>query len=264
MPCLPSSERALRAIARLTLAAARPPETAEHAVPAVADLAGGVLPEYLAKRVLGGYDLPFPAGGLADTIEQAVVIADRLGYPVALKAQSAQLSHKSDAGAVVLRVVDADAVRAGWQRLHDNVAAYDPGLHLDGVLVEKMGTPGIELIVGARNEPGWGPVILVGFGGVTAELHKDVRLLAPDLPADQIVTELYRLKSAALLSGFRGSPPLDVPAVAELVARLGAIMLANPRIAEIDLNPVVVQPAGAGVLALDALMLTTASAPSAG
>jgi len=111
------------------------------------------------------------------------------------------------------------------------------------------------MIVGARHDPQWGPVLLVGFGGVTAEVLRDVRLLAPDLSAAAVIDELERLKGAALLHGHRGAPALDVAALADLVVRLGALLRAQPRIREIDLNPVIVYPRGQGVRALDALML---------
>ena len=97
---------------------------------------------------------------------------------------------------------------------------------------------------------------LAGFGGVTAEILKDVRILTPDLPDDAIIRELYRLKNAPLLRGFRGSPPLDVDAAARVIATLGRLLLAEPAIREIDLNPVVIYPDGEGAVALDALMLT--------
>jgi len=122
------------------------------------------------------------------------------------------------------------------------------------VLIEKMGARGTELIVGAKNDPEWGPVILAGFGGVQAEILQDVRLLPPDLPVEAIEAELHLLKSGALLRGFRGSPALDVRAVAELIARLGQVLMGSPAIREVDLNPVVVYPAGQGCVALDALM----------
>ena len=104
-------------------------------------------------------------------------------------------------------------------------------------------------------------MILAGFGGVTAEILQDVRLFTPDLPVDAIVRELHQLKQAVLLRGFRGSPALDVEAVAQIIATLGRVLLAEPSIREIDLNPVIVYPEGKGAVALDALMLT---APKAG
>ncbi|WP_174297693.1 acetate--CoA ligase family protein, partial [Sphingomonas bacterium] len=147
-----------------------------------------------------------------------------------------------------------------WARLHADVAARAPGLALDGVLVEAMGARGIELIVGARNDPDWGPVILVGFGGVQAEILKDVRLLPPDLTPAAIVAELRALKSGALLDGWRGSPALDVEAVAGIIAALGRVLRGTPAIREIDLNPVVVYPRGQGAVALDALILADVAA----
>ena len=116
-----------------------------------------------------------------------------------------------------------------------------------------MGARGLELIVGARNDPEWGPVILIGFGGVQAEVLKDVRLLPPGLPHDAIVAELRALKQGPLLGGWRGAAALDVNAVAAAIEGLGRALLGTPAIREIDLNPVVVYPDGA--VALDALIV---------
>ena len=135
-----------------------------------------------------------------------------------------------------------------------SVASYDATIRLDGVLIEKMGKRGLEMIVGARNDPEWGPLVLAGFGGVTAEILQDVRLITPDLSETAIVAELMKLRSAPLLQGYRGSPALDVVALAKLIRTIGAVMLAEPTLREIDLNPVIVYPSGEGIVALDALM----------
>lgn len=257
VPWFPSPERALRALARLARADSHdrtvtdaPPLPLPGARPEA-----GVVPEHRAKALLAPLGIPFPRGGMATSLEEAQAVAAAIGWPVVLKAQSAALSHKSDAGGVVLDLPDADALADGWHRLQADVAAAVPGLRLDGVLVEAMDRRGMELILGARRDPDWGPVLLAGFGGVQAEILRDVRLLPADLPEGAIVAELHRLKSAPLLRGFRGAPPLDVAAVAAILARLGRLLRAEPAIREIDLNPVVVHPAGQGVVALDALML---------
>jgi acyl-CoA synthetase (NDP forming) len=135
------------------------------------------------------------------------------------------------------------------------VRAYDASIQLDGFLVERMGRMGTEMIVGAKHDPQWGPVVLAGFGGVTAEILKDVKLFTPDMDAAAVHAGLLELKQAAILRGYRGSPALDVAALAELIVTVGRIMSGNPRIREIDLNPVIVHPEGEGVIALDALML---------
>jgi acetate---CoA ligase (ADP-forming) len=137
--------------------------------------------------------------------------------------------------------------------LHDNVATHRPELVLDGVLVEAMGARGLELVVGARRDADWGPVVLVGLGGVWIEALKDVRLIPADLAPEDIVVELSRLKAASLLQGVRGASAVDVQAVARVVALIGEQMRANPQIAEIDINPLVAYPDR--VLALDALVV---------
>jgi acyl-CoA synthetase (NDP forming) len=252
----PSTERALRALKRLHARAGRDFAQAPAQPPRVVlGEASGVIPEYRAKRLLAALEVPFASGELATTPEQAVTIAEQIGWPVALKAQSPELSHKSDAGGVALGLADPQALHGAWTRMRQDLQRHAPGLQLEGVLVEAMGARGVEMIVGARNDPQWGAVILVGFGGVTAEVTRDVLLLAPDLPRDAVVAELDRLKGAALLHGFRGAPPLDVEALAQVVVDLGALLRAEPRIVEVDLNPVVVYPRGQGVVALDALML---------
>jgi acyl-CoA synthetase (NDP forming) len=260
VPYFASPDRAMRAAARLIAAsrsaAGAPPAPHPRSLRRTEDLPAGVVPEYRAKLFLARLGLRFPAGRMVQTLVQAEQAADAIGYPVALKAQSVDLSHKSDAGGVVLALSDRSSLIAGWKRLGDNLARNKPGLILEGVLVERMSPRGVELIVGGRNDPEWGPVILVGFGGVQAEITKDVRLLLPGQDPASIIEELYRLKSGALLEGYRGEPALDVPAIADMVTRLGELMLAEPSIAEVDLNPVIAYRLGEGAVALDALMLT--------
>ncbi|MDF7776348.1 acetate--CoA ligase family protein [Sphingomonas sp. AOB5] len=252
VPYFPSPDRAFRAIALLGKAR----DFAKSDAEAVSvEVPSGVIPEYRSKELLAPLGIPFPKGGFAATVEEAKAVAAKIGYPVALKAQSAELSHKSDAGGVILNLADEAALEAGWAKLYSNVAAYAPGLALDGALIEAMGKRGAELIVGARNDPEWGPVILAGFGGVQAEILQDVRLMPADLTREAIVAELRKLKSGALLDGWRGSPALDVDAVAEIIEGVGRLLRGTPSIREIDLNPVVVFPKGEGAVALDALML---------
>ena len=146
-------------------------------------------------------------------------------------------------------------LEAAWEKLQH--IARVRGLALDGILIERMAQPGIEMILGARRDPQWGPVLAVGIGGVLAEAIADIRILPVGLDSDEIAAEIAQLRGAKLLAGYRGAPPADVKALAETVALLGAIMQAEPRIAEIDINPLSVFPAGDGVLALDALIVAT-------
>jgi len=257
IPWFPSTERAFRAMARLGELARRDLSDAAPSPTPVRGLSDalGVVPEYRAKALLGPLGVPFPDGRFAASADEAVAAAEAVGFPVAMKAQAAALGHKSDAGGVILNLADGASVRTAWDRIHANVAGYDASLSLDGVLIEKMGKRGLEMIVGARNDPEWGPVILAGFGGVTAEILQDVRLITPDLSEQAIIAELMQLKSAALLRGYRGSPKLDVPALARMIRGIAAVLLAEPTLTELDLNPVILHPEGEGVVALDALML---------
>ncbi|HXZ07978.1 MAG TPA: acetate--CoA ligase family protein, partial [Paraburkholderia sp.] len=200
-----------------------------------------------------------PQGGLARSIDEAFEIAGEIGYPVVLKAQASDLPHKSDVGGVVINLADAAALRAGWDTLHTSVASHRPELVLDGVLVEAMGPRGLELVVGARRDADWGPVVLVGLGGIFIEVLKDVRLLPADMAEADIVVELGRLKAAAMLEGVRGAAGVDVKAVAQAVAVIADQMRANPAITEIDVNPLVAYPDR--VLALDALVVCGAPEP---
>ncbi|WCP15517.1 Trans-feruloyl-CoA synthase FCS1 [Sphingobium sp. AntQ-1] len=253
---LPTAERTLRALARIAAHRQRDEQVAPLAADPIADLAqvGSTIPEHRSKAIMGAQGIAFPAFELAQSAAEAVAAADRLGYPVVLKAQSPELPHKSDAGGVIINLADPQAVAAGWDRLMANLAASRPGLELDGVLVEGMAAKGVELIVGARNDPHWGPTILVGFGGVAAELLHDVCLLPPDLTRDAIIAQIRTLRMAPLLDGFRGAPAMDIGAVADIVQRLGQMVAATPAIREVDLNPVIVYPEGQGAIALDALI----------
>lgn len=251
---LPTAERALRALARVSKIEEPSPAAVNDAAPLGGLPESGTVAEYRSKALLGECGIPFPEHELATKVEEAVAAANRLGYPVVLKAQADALAHKSDAGGVIVGLADADAVRDAWSRLQSNVAAARPDIVLDGVLVEKMGARGTELIVGARNDAHWGATLLIGFGGVTAELLHDACLIPAGLPRERIEAEIRKLRLAPLLDGYRGSPKLDVGAVAEIIRKLGEVVAATPAIREIDLNPVVVYPEGEGAIALDALI----------
>lgn len=251
----PTPERVLQALARLAEASRRATGVTDKAPVDIGGAAAGeTIPEYRSKELLAPHGVTFSPCALATDLDGARKVAGELGYPVVLKAQSPLLSHKSDAGGVIINIGDEAALATAWETLAANIAHHRPGLVLDGVLVEKMAPKGVEMIVGARVDPEWGPVILVGFGGVTAELLKDVTLLPPDLSHDAIIAEVLKLRMAPLLTGFRGAAPCDLDALATIVAALGRVVRGTPAIREVDLNPVLVMPKGQGAVALDALI----------
>lgn len=257
-----SPERAMRALARVTqfgrsISAAHGESSETKPIPKVhLNLGRGPQAEWVGKQALRMLGIPTPEGALARSADEAVEIAARIGYPVVAKAQAPTLAHKSEVGGVLLGIQNEEALRAAWQKLYDAVARADANLVLDGVLIEAMGERGLELVVGASRDAQWGPIVMVGLGGIWVEAFGDVQLLPPDLPRKAIIARLKRLKAAKLLAGFRGAPPADLDAVAEVVATVGQLMLAHPEITEIDINPLVAYSQGRGVIALDALIVT--------
>lgn len=219
-------------------------------------LGKGAQPEWLGKKLLAAAGIGVPAGDLARTADEGAAIAKRIGYPVAMKAQAAALTHKTEAGGVVLNLPDEAALRAAWDSMLASVKRAAPGIVLDGVLVEKMSPKGLELMVGAKRDPDWGTVLLVGLGGIWVEVLGDVQLLPGDADESKVVEALHALRSAKLLGGFRGAPAADVAAVARIVRTIGDVMRTVPEIVEIDINPLVVHASGQGAIALDALIVT--------
>jgi acyl-CoA synthetase (NDP forming) len=270
VPLFRSADRALRAMRRVAQygealqRAARTQTATAQAIPLPGAVPlNGIFAEYQGKAWLAQAGLAVPQGALATTADDAVAVARRIGFPVVLKAQASELPHKSDVGGVLVGLADEVALRAGWDKLFASVKHHRPDLVLDGALVEAMGPRGLELVVGAKRDADWGPVVLVGLGGIWIEALKDVRLIPADMAEEDIVVELTRLKAAVVLQGIRGAAAVDVPAIARVVAQVGAQMRANPNITEIDINPLVAYPLGSAVpvLALDALVVAQCTPP---
>jgi acyl-CoA synthetase (NDP forming) len=254
-----SSDRTLRALGAIVKWANRAPPGQAGTITEVGTfppLGAGPQPEWLGKQVLAAAGIRVPRGRLATTAEEATAIAAEIGFPVAMKAQAAALAHKTEAGGVLLGLADAAAVSTGWKTLHASIERAQPGLRLDGILVEAMAQRGLELVVGAKRDAQWGPIVLVGLGGILVEALQDVRIIAADASQDEILVELDKLKTARLLHGFRNTPPVDVEAVAAVTTAVGRLMLAHPEIMEIDVNPLMVHARGHGATALDALIVT--------
>jgi acyl-CoA synthetase (NDP forming) len=254
-----SSDRMVRAVAHYTrygrlLARTRAP-AAPKPFEGLPHMGRGAQPEWLGKSLLAAAGIRVPAGGLARTQDEAVAQAERIGYPVVMKAQAAALSHKTEAGGVMLNLADAAAVRSAWDALVANIKRAAPGVNLDGMLVEQMAPKGVELMVGAKRDPGWGTVLLLGLGGIWVEALGDVQLLPDDADEEQVVAALGKLRAAKLLTGFRGAPPVDVAAVAQVTMAIGRLMRTMPELVEIDVNPLTVYARGQGATALDALIV---------
>jgi len=257
IPFFRSPERAMRAMAVVMNYAAALAATKDRAPEGkrLADMPGsGLVVEYEGKRILSELGIHVPKGALAKSDDEAVQIAAEIGYPIVMKAQAAELAHKSDVGGVIINLADEAAVRTAYEKMHVSIATHKPGLKLDGVLIEGMARQGLEMVVGAKRDQ-WGPTVLVGLGGVWIEALADARLLPADISRERAIAEIHKLKAAKLLGPFRGQPARDVEAIADVVVKLGALMRSTPEIVEVDINPLVVHGEGDGVLALDALFV---------
>lgn len=214
---------------------------------------GRLLDEWQAKQALRAFGLPVPAGVLS-TPERAVVDAARVGYPLVLKAVSAQLPHKTEAGAVALNLRDAAALEAALVQMRQRIAAYAPQVAFDQILLEPMAAPPLaELIVGIKREHDFALALVIGAGGVLVELLKDsVSLLLPTTDS-AIRAALLSLRSASLLQGFRGRPAADLDALVAAIRAVADYACENAgQLLELDVNPLMV---GAhGTLAVDALI----------
>ena len=185
-----SSDRMLRAIAlytkygrslaRTRVTGASPPFAG------LPKLGKGAQPEWLGKKLLAAAGIRVPDGELARTADEAAAVARRIGYPVVLKAQAAALPHKTEAGGVALNLADEAALRAAWDVMMRNVKRAAPDVSIEGALVEKMSPKGVELMVGAKRDPGWGTVLLLGLGGIWVEALGDVQVLPGDRRRTQI------------------------------------------------------------------------------
>ncbi len=215
-----------------------------------------VLTEFDARRVLAAYGVGNSAGQyLAKTADQAAEAAAAIGGPVAMKVQSPDILHKTEAGGVALGI-GAARVPEVFATIIERAQEYDPNAAIDGVLVQPMASPGREVILGINSDPQFGPMLMVGLGGIHVEVLKDVALAPVPLTKPAALALIDRLKGRALLDAQRGAPAADVNALAELMVSLSRFAADHAEvIGEIDLNPVFVHPEGQGVTIADALII---------
>lgn len=216
--------------------------------------------EFHAKQALAAAGIPVPREEVVTSADDAVRSAQATGYPVVLKIASEDIAHKTEIGGVALNLQDDDAVRQAYDRLMANAQKHAPQARLDGVLVAPMVCGGVELIAGVSRDPVFGPVVMVGLGGIYAEILKDVAVQVAPVSEDEALRMIRSLKMFPLLDGARGQAKADVAAAARTVARLSEFACRHASdVAEIDMNPILVKPEGEGVLVLDALMVPTSS-----
>jgi acetate---CoA ligase (ADP-forming) len=248
--------RAMREILLKPVAAARTNSTVRDKVRALLTEAGPVLSEWQARPLLAAYGIGGDAGTLARSADEAVVAAQAMRCPVALKIQSAAIAHKTEAGGVVLNLTGADAVQAAYDRVIAGARKHSSNAVIDGVLVQPMAASGREVILGIKRDERWGPMLMVGLGGLLVEALGDVVLAPCPIDRDAAIVMVERLKGAQIFRAFRGMRPADVGALADLMVKLSQFAADHAdTVAEIDLNPVIVHDEERGLTVVDALIV---------
>ena len=220
---------------------------------------GGAMTERASKEVLACYGIPFLREELATTADEAVRIAERCGGEVALKIESVDIPHKTEAGGVRLYLREPKAIRSAFAEILESAGRYAPEASLRGVLVQEMAPRGQEMILGVLRDPIFGPVVAVGLGGTHVELLQDIVHRVAPVGHGEAREMLKELRTAPLLNGYRGSPALDVEALCDLIVRISMLAGDFDEITEIDLNPVVLFPNGCGLRVVDALIVQGAA-----
>jgi acetate---CoA ligase (ADP-forming) subunit beta len=212
-----------------------------------------VLTEAESKELLRGLGIRTTQVRPAASREQAVALSREVGYPCVLKVSSPDISHKSDAGGVKVGLEDEAQVAAAYDAIMTSCRAAHPDALIDGVTVQDMAPPGLEVIVGMATDPQFGPVLMFGLGGVWVEVLGDVSFKIAPLTRDDARAALGEIRAARLLDGFRGSGPVDRAALEDILLRVSEFVSATPQVREMDLNPVFVYPHGA--VAVDARVI---------
>jgi acetyltransferase len=262
IPCYAFPETAVQALAgmarlasrRAAVAAPPPravdPDRSRAWLAGLGPTAGRQLGMPELAPLLDAYGIPRLPGRVAASATAAAAVAEEIGFPVALKIVSPDITHKTEVGGVALGLVDGRAVREAADAILGRVGTERPGAVIRGLLVEAMASAGKELVLGGVCDAQFGPLVMVGLGGIYVEVFADTAVrLAPVSSAEALVM-LDELRMAPLLRGTRGEPPVDREALATIVGRFSRLLVDLPELAEIEINPLTVGPAGA--VAVDA------------
>ena len=209
----------------------------------------GSMGEVLTRPLLNAYKIPLIAGEMAANEEEAVKVAEAIGFPVVMKINSPDILHKSDLGGIRLGLKDKDSVRAAYQEMIAGISQKMPEARIEGVLIEAMAPKGQEVIIGMKRDPGFGAMMMFGLGGIFVELFQDVSFRVAPLTKRDAIEMVQATRAGKLLTGYRGQNHVDVDAVVDTILRLSQLAVDFDEIEEIEINPLLVLEKG--VLALD-------------
>lgn len=253
IPCFPSPERAVAAMG--SLMNGRHPELAErvtkphmvrqahHDVVELLKGKSGLLDEPTTEKLFTHYGLPLPMQALATNVDEAMKIAERIGYPLIAKISSKDILHKTDIGGVRANIKNKEDVISAWNEIMENTMKNAASAEINGILIQQFLPAGEEFIVGAMHDPSFGPLIMAGLGGIYTELFADTSFRIAPVSSQSAYEMLHELTAWQLLLGMRGKPQADIDALAVLIEKVSRMMLECPQIKELDLNPVLVSHA---------------------
>ena len=198
-----------------------------------------------AKTIIAEYCIPVTKFKLAKSEKEAATYADQIGYPVVLKIVSPDIIHKSDAGGVLVNLKNAVDVANGYNKIIDSVKKYKTDEKIVGILVQEMAPQSTEVIVGAIKDPQFGQTVMFGLGGIFVELLKDVNFRVAPINVEDAKEMITQLKAFPLLNGYRNTPPADIDALVGILCAVSHLVMDQPEIKELDLNPVMAYPKGA-------------------
>lgn len=210
--------------------------------------------EVKGKDILSAYGFKIPKGALAASAEEAVEIAERIGYPVTMKIVSPHVIHKTDFGGVQLNLHDADSVEDAFDLMVLKMSKRVPGAVIEGVYVEEMVGKGLEVIIGMNRDPQFGPMLMFGLGGIFVEVLKDVTFHLAPITETEAVQMLKSTRSYTMLEGKRGHKGVDIAAIASGLQRISQLTTDFPQILELDINPFIVGDFGSEPVVADVRM----------
>jgi acetyl coenzyme A synthetase (ADP forming)-like protein len=219
---------------------------------AIEERSGGWLTTEETRQLLSAMGLPVAPGGVAHTADEAVELAQQIGFPVAVKLASHLIIHKTEMGGIVLNIADAAAVRQAFETIRTRLAERDSLEAMEGVLVQPMVRDGVEVMVGVTTDPLFGPLIAFGLGGIHVEILGDVRFRVTPLTDRDASEMVHEIRGFRLLEGYRGHPPADIKGLEEILLRISLLVEEIPEINELDLNPIFALPPGQGCQIVDA------------
>lgn len=211
------------------------------------------LTESEAREVLTHYKIPVIKGEIISSIEEAIDVSKQIGYPVVLKVASRDIIHKTDAGGVILDIKDEKEMTVAFSNMLRNIKNKHPTARIEGFFVQQMLKDGYELIVGGKQDDTFGPVVMLGFGGIFVEIFDDVAFRVAPVSKEDVLEMIEEIKAGKILKGYRGRKPANINELVDVVIKTSKILLENPEVKELDINPLIVNEHSA--VAVDARII---------